>query len=219
MLIFFDVLTYIDIAYFFFVAVYLLLHRQQLKTPLQVFSLFFGAVFIIALAQFILSVAAIRNTALFPIFLFMQMAWLTIYYYQLFKGSIMARIVLLSAIACTIGFIIEYQRQWHQIKEQLGGLLYFISNLLFVGYSLLFFIATISGNQKPKYTLINTGILLYFSGSSAIFLFGDYLSKIDLESQVIVWIFNVLLHIVFLILIHTEVWKTLHKDKRATLLA
>lgn len=216
MLDFFNILTYVDIFYFLCVTVFMLLHIKKLPLPLKVFSFFFAAMFILGLSTFIMSLAYMRNTSLFPLFLFIQLAWFTVFYYQLFSGTKTSLFILLASAACTIGFIAEYVKNWHNIKEQLGGTLYFISNVLFVAFAVLYYAISIGSTQKLKYPLINAAVLIYFSGTSVVFLFGNYLSTIELSSQVMVWIFNVLLHIVFLTLINIEAWKVLHKNRIAS---
>jgi hypothetical protein len=207
-------LTYLDIALYFFLTIILLKNYGKLPDTLKVFSIFEPLVFVVGAVSLLMGKLSIPNTQIFHIFLFVQLIWITGYYLKLFGNNQIRYIIIVAAVTTTAYLVSQYLVHWNNMIAQLGGLLYFITNLLFVGYAIFFYLYSIVGKEKVRFPLINAAILIYFSGSSVIFLFGDYLAKMDLAPQMVVWILNVLLHIIFVLLIFVDIWKTLYPGKR-----
>lgn len=210
----YQILTYVDIVAFFVLTALLLFSFNRLTTTLKWFTVFEFLVFVIVLVALIMAKMAIPNTILFHSVFFAQLLWLVIYYQQLFKQTKAANVIAGVGAVCLAWAIVKYTTDWDEIKGQLGGQLYFMSNLLFIGFSIVYYVYTLTGLAKLNHPLINAAVLIYFSGTSVIFLFGDYLLKIDTGVQAMIWILNVLLHIIFVLLIFVDIWRTLYPGKR-----
>ncbi len=210
----YQILTYVDIVAFFVLTALLLFSFNRLTTTLKWFTVFELLVFVIVLVALIMAKLAIPNTVLFHSVFFAQLLWFLIYYQRLFKGTKAAQVIAGVGFVSITWAIIKYVTKWEEIKGQLGGQLYFMSNLLFIGLSIVYYVYTLTGLAKLSHPFINAAVLIYFSGTSVIFLFGDYLLKIDTGVQAMIWILNVLLHIIFVLLIFVDIWKTLYPAKR-----
>jgi hypothetical protein len=157
---------------------------------------------------------SIRNTFLMHFLLFSQLIGLTLYYRQLFIHTSAAKFILLAGIVAVAGFSVYYIDNRATIIWQLGGKPYFISNLLFLAYAILYYFYTLRGTRLA-YPLINAAVLIYFSTTSVIFLFGDQLKELPVQPQRMVWILNALVHMLFVLLIFADVWKTLYRAPKA----
>jgi len=118
-------------------------------------------------------------------------------------------ILIVSGIFLGISFW-KYATDWNQVINKVGGVYYFMSTALFVVFAVLFYVLMLTDKIKPKYQLINAGVLIYYSCSSVIFLFSKYYYQKGFEGQMILWNLNVILHILFLLLIFVDVWRMLY---------
>lgn len=206
----FQVLTYIDITAFLVLTVFLLLNYRRLPLVLKIFSCFEVVAFCIGASSLILAKLYIANTPLFHILYFIQILWFTVYYYVVLKEWRFNKSILIAS-GIFLGISIwKYADDWVEITSKVGGVYYFLSTALFVAFAVLFYVLMLTEKIKPKYQLINAAILIYYSCSSVIFLFSKYYYLEGFEGQMILWIFNVVLHILFVILIFVDVWRMLY---------
>lgn len=206
----FQVLTYIDIIVFFVLTVSLISNFQRLPLVLKIFSCFNFIAFIIGASSLILAKLSIANTPLFHLIFFIQILWFTVYYFMVLKEWRFSKsILIVSGIFLGISFW-KYATDWNQVINKVGGVYYFVSTALFVVFAVLFYVLMLTDKIKPKYQLINAGVLIYYSCSSVIFLFSKYYYQKGFEGQMILWNLNVILHILFLLLIFVDVWRMLY---------
>jgi hypothetical protein len=210
----FQVLTYVDITFFLVLTVFLIYNIKKLPSALKIFSYFEFVVFVIAASALIMAKLYINNTLLFHLLLVIQLIWLSTHYYLIFSGTIISKIVLWVSGTFFLILAWQYSSDWKGQTDKFGGVLYFISTLLYVIYAIMFYANMLTGKVKPKYPLINAAILIYYSSTSVIFLFSKYYYLEGFEGQMILWIFNVLLHMLFVILIFADVWKALFTNKK-----
>jgi hypothetical protein len=211
----FQILTYVDIACFLALTLFLCLNIKKLPFELKIFSFFEAIVFAIGASSLIMAKLYINNTLLFHLLLVVQLVWLSVHYYLVFKGTRISKIVLLASSIFSLVVLWEYTTDWEAQTEKFGGVLYFVSSLLYVGYAILFYANLLFGTIKPKYQFINAAVVIYFSTTPVIFLFSKYYYLQGFEGRVVLWIINLLIHMVFLILIFFEAWKTVYRTPRA----
>lgn len=210
----FQVLTYVDIIVFFVLTVFLLMHLKKLPLVLKVFSFYELLVFVIVLVSLVLAKFSISNTPYFHILYFVQILWFTSFYYKVLKEWKFNFSVIIVAAVFLLFSLWKYTTDWHEITSKVGGIYYFISTLLFVGFAVLFYSLMLVGKVRPKFQLINAGVLIYYSCSSVIFLFSKYYYVKGFDEQMILWVINIVLHILFLFLIFVDVWKTLYPRQK-----
>jgi hypothetical protein len=58
-----------------------------------------------------------------------------------------------------------------------------------------------------QFTAVNTGILLYFSGSLLYFILGNFLGSNEIQLYKLGWIFHAFLNIVFYCILSLSLWK------------
>ena len=61
-------------------------------------------------------------------------------------------------------------------------------------------------NKEKNYYYINTGILIYLFGSTVLFISGNLINTLKLESRNIVWLLNAFLIVVYQLFIFIE-WR------------
>lgn len=210
----FQVLTYVDILFFLILTVFLFINLRRLSWGLKIFTFFLGGVFAINALSLTLAKFYIPNTPLFHLLFFVQIIWFAIHYYlQLKEWTYNKSILIISGIFLAVS-IWKYATDWIEMTHQIGGLYYFISTVFFVAFAVLFYILMLMGKITARHQLINAAILIYYSCSSVIFLFSKYYYQKGFESQMILWVFNIILHMLFVALIFVDVWRTLKSDKK-----
>ena len=87
-------------------------------------------------------------------------------------------------------------------------------NVIILIYSgILFFQLLRNMDKKGEYPnrrlleIINTAVLLYYSGSLFVFMFSNYYLSHGDGLPLVFWIFNVVLNLIFQILILIAIWK------------
>jgi hypothetical protein len=212
----FQFLTYVDIVFFLTLIIFLWVSIKQLPFELKVFSYFETIIFAIGASSLIMAKLYINNTLLFHLLLVVQLVWLSAHYYLVFKGTRISNTVLLASSIFSLVVLWKYTTDWEAQTEKFGGVLYFVSSLLYVGYAILFYANLLFGKIKPKFQYINAAILIYFSTTPVIFLFSKYYYLQGFEGRVILYIFNLIIHMVFLTLIFIETWKTLRPTPKTS---
>lgn len=209
------VIIYIDLLIFLGLAVALLINFKRLSPALKVLVFPLTILCAVGITVHILSVLSIPNTYFIHVMLFVQLIGLTLYYREVFRNTLAAPVTLLVGAVAFICFAVFYIANWNQVIWQLGGKPYFISNLLFIVYSIIFYFYTLRGTRLP-YPLINAAVLIYFSATSVVFLFGDQLKEMPIQPQRMIWILNALVHLLFVLLIFADVWKTLSPARKTS---
>lgn len=192
----------------------MLFQLRKLSGVLKVFTVFTFIVFIIGSVSLYLAKVSKFNTHYFHLLFFFQWAWFVIYYYTLFPVKWPRLIMAIVVGIATIIFVAYYIHNWPGVITQLGGPLYFVSTILILGFSLSYYFYNLTQRKSIRYYFINAGVLIFYSGHSVIFLFGNYLLLVTSKKLIYLWMFNTLLHIVFLSLIFIEIWKQVYPNKK-----
>jgi hypothetical protein len=67
-------------------------------------------------------------------------------------------------------------------------------------------------NTEKRYYYINTGILVYLFGSTVLFLSGNLINTLQLESRNVVWLLNATLVVIYQLFIFIE-WRKRSQKK------
>jgi tetraacyldisaccharide-1-P 4'-kinase len=84
-----------------------------------------------------------------------------------------------------------------------------LTNLSLVFFSVIHFSNALL--QKTKYIYLNSGILFYLVGSTLIFCAGNFYSEGTGNTQYIIWLYNAVLFIIYLVFIFLEWYKNYRK--------
>ncbi len=89
-----------------------------------------------------------------------------------------------------------------------------VVQLILMGFAFGYFYQLHEKEQDTEaLNWVNAAVLIYYSGSLFIFMFGNYfLDKVP-ETHLIFWIINVFLNLIFQVLILTAIWKGSRKRK------
>lgn len=151
------------------------------------------------------------NLHLSHIYFIAQFICLSLFYRALFKPlQRKATIIVLVTVVATL--TIQYIKKPYLIN-QFNLFEIFITSFPLIIYSIIHLYNSL--NKKGEYMLINSGVLIYITTSTLIFILGDYLSKYSGDAITSIWMINKILYIIYLLLILME-WKKLnlqHKKK------
>jgi len=89
--------------------------------------------------------------------------------------------------------------------------------LVIIAYAVLYFYNLVENQsftsaESKSLRLINSAILIYYSGSLFIFMYGKF-SLINVEGYVVFWAFNAILNFIFQLLILLGLWKAFFRKK------
>lgn len=88
-------------------------------------------------------------------------------------------------------------------------------------YAVLYFFdlsdqETLAASEKKYLRLINSAILIYYSGSLFIFMFSNYFLQNNLNLPSGLWAFNTILNLVFLALVSISLWQIIYRKTKSS---
>lgn len=92
------------------------------------------------------------------------------------------------------------------------------TQIIIIIYAIYYYFSIL--NERTKATtvlnLLNAAILIYYAGSFFVFMFSDVLLKnLDKDTQLLFWIFNALLYLVFQLIVIFAGWKAYLTTKKS----
>ncbi len=93
------------------------------------------------------------------------------------------------------------------------------SQIMIIGYAIYYYFSILHErtNATTVLNLLNAAILIYFAGSFFVFMFSDLLLKqLDKDTQLLFWIFNALLYLVFQLIVIFAGWKAYLTTKKSS---
>ncbi|MEM7085542.1 MAG: hypothetical protein AAF489_05125 [Bacteroidota bacterium] len=89
--------------------------------------------------------------------------------------------------------------------------------VVIIAYAVLYFYnlvenRSLSSAESKSLRLVNSAVLIYYSGSLFIFMYGKF-SLINVEGYVVFWAFNAILNFIFQLLILIGLWKAFFRKK------
>ena len=167
------------------------------------FGIYLLICFLTSTSSFLLHYYKINNLYLSHIYFITQFVLLSCFYKKMFK-KIQIRIVNVVMVFVLITLCIQYTLN-PELFSKFNNLEIFITSFPIVIYSVIHLFNSLT--QNNRFMLINSGILIYLTLSTLIFILGDYLSSVINSSVVkIIWFINTVLYAIYLILILIE-WK------------
>ena len=176
-------------------------------------------------SRILYEILKVNNLPLLHLYTLGEFILLSIFYYQITKSSDNKKVffmIFTSLIAILIILNSIFLQSIYGFNSYAKAPVQFI----IIGYSLFYFFATnlidAKKNIKEKSRLIvNSAILIYYSGSLFIFMFSDYFLRNAADGEGLpngFWLFNVILLIIFQLIIFTAIWKVLRNKKSTSLL-
>ncbi len=150
----------------------------------------------------------INNLYLLHFYTVVEFILITLFYDQIFKKHTTWRKYVYWFICIVIGLIIANSIFLQKLTEY-NSYAKTLTQLIFIAYATGYFL-TASHNKMDstfkRITIINSAILLYYSGSLFIFMFSNVFFDLD-EVHLIFWVFNALLYLIFQLLVFTAIWQ------------
>ncbi len=145
------------------------------------------------------------------IYFITQFIFLSFFYKTLFTSN-QKKGVNIVILLVVFTLTIQYFKKPHLI-HQFNIFEIFITSVPLIMYSIIHLYNSLS--KKGGYMFINSGVLVYITISTLIFILGDYLTVYENNSVEKIWMINRVFYVIYLILILVE-WKklnSLHKNK------
>lgn len=172
--------------------------RKSSSIQLKVILLYLCVVFIVQILSEVVAYTTSNNLYLLHIYLGSHLILLTIFYYTIFSKSSQKRFLYITSTIICLFLAIQYfvyPMLWFQFN--LSEI--FIVNYLLTVYSLMYNYNSLSENYNFHY--INIGIMGYSMLSTASFLYGNIVTKMELSITIPVWVIHIIILIFFQVMI------------------
>jgi len=167
----------------------------------------------VVIASSILAYLKLNNLHYSHIYFISQFMFLSLFYKTLFTSNQKKGVNFLIFLVL-LTLIIQYIKKPYLIN-QFNLFEIFITSVPLIIYSITHLYNSL--NKKGEYMFLNSGVLLYLTTSTLIFILGDYLSGHENNTAITkIWMINKVLYIVYLILILVE-WKKLNSPHKSRL--
>ncbi len=157
---------------------------------------------IIQVSFFVIAKLEKNNLLITHIYFLTQFILLSLFYKQLLNGQqskIISNILYVVVIALGIYYIYNFNDLFKFFDFEA-----FIATFPIIVYSVIHKYNSL--NKSYEYKYVNTGILIYVTTSTLIFILADYISSLNSELSSKVWFINKVLYVGFLLLFLIE-WK------------
>ena len=149
-------------------------NRNRKSPSYKLLFLHLFCALIINLSVFILAKFNINNLYFSHYYFISQFVILSLFYRSQFKKA-QKLIVLILLVVVLIILAIQYSI-WPELYFKFNTIEVFITSFPIIVYSVIYLFNSLS--KSSKYMYINTGVLIYITTSTLIFILGDYLSSI-----------------------------------------
>ena len=177
----------------------------------RVFSFYLLFETIILVTSSVCSIFHIPNLFFSHFYFILQFIFLSLFYKNLAINSIQKDIVKFILYLVTTILIFQYFLQPNLLKK-FNLLEILFTSIPLIMYSIIHFYNILSSNRSFFY--INTGVLFYLSGSTLLFVAGNYIVSSSSILNKSIWIVNSGLFVIFQILIFIEWRKNYYKKTR-----
>jgi len=177
-------------------------------------NLIIGALIVITLLTEIFNLLYVylnrNNFFIFRVFTYIEIALITLYYFQFFKSYFKAHLILFVLPAFIVVSAIDYRLNG---SESFDNYATSFEAILFSSISLWSFYYMMKhmifeNPTKEPFFWINSGILLYFGGNLVLFVFNNYLLQNKTAGHLAMWAIHSCLNILYNCIIAIGIWKT-----------
>lgn len=211
-----DIVLLVSDSSFYFIAVvafYCIYKYRSVRSPL---TELFHYVFLVALIELVAKIYYVYSNAennlyLLHILTIGEFILLSLFYRKVIakpnfktQGFIVFILFITTLIILNTIFLQDIETYNSYAKS--------LVQIIVITYAILYFynltvdIETINEQNQKSLRLINSSILLYYSGSLFIFMFGNYYKQ-NPDIYARFWLFNAVLTLVYYLLIFVSIWK------------
>ncbi|MEM8908979.1 MAG: hypothetical protein AAGD05_14125, partial [Bacteroidota bacterium] len=182
------------------------IHFKKLSNAFKVLTVYVLVTFVLELLAFWLAENNLNNFFTMHLFTLLELIFFALFFKPyLKKPRLFARYYdviiagFLGIIVCFSLFVQPIQLM-NVYSETLENIILMFLSILFFSTLYLSEDALEDRFRRPL-VLVNSGLLLYLSGSLLIFMFGEYILLHSLNMQWIIWMINVILNMIFKVLV------------------
>jgi len=205
-------INYIIYLGYLFSGINLLLYLKNYRKEEKAYKIVTLYLLVIAIIQFFTSLLknnGIHNLFLSHFYFILQMVFLSFFYLEILEQKVQRRIVRTCLMTCLCVLGIQYLTD-KELFFRFNLFEIFITSYLIIIYSMFHFYNLL--NTEKRYYYINTGILVYLFGSTVLFLSGNLINTLQLESRNVVWLLNATLVVIYQLFIFIE-WRKRSQKK------
>jgi hypothetical protein len=182
------------------------------KKAYKIFVFYLGFVFVVQILAEILIQHKRNNLFLSHFYFIGQFVVLSIFYLNILKKVDFQRKIVKGGLIIGLLIIAFQYFKEPEVFFKFNLFEIIITSILLVTYAAFYFYNQLTTENSDFY-YVNTGILLYLSGSSILFLVGNLMTSLSPKLNKIPWILNSFLYIVYQLFILLEWKKSFSKIK------
>lgn len=183
---------------------------RYLKKHLFVYFIIVLISLITELLNIILAKAGQSNLNFFRYYTIVEFLLISVFYITLFKSYFKPNLLYLIAILFLIISYLDYLFNGLMSMDNISSA---IEAIIFIIYSLFFFYYVLKNLIFENIFLepvfwINIAVLIYFSGNLILFVFSNYMAKIEPSNYIILWGFiHTFFNVLYSVLLSIGFWK------------
>lgn len=181
-------------------------------TDIAILSIYLWSMLIIQVASDVASYTTHNNLYFSHIYFYTQFILTGVFYFRIFTSVRQRRFILSYIAFTTLLLVIQYSVApglWFRFNL----VEVFFTNYLLVCCALMYYYNGLSAKSERTFSMFNFGILTYGVLSLSFFLFGNVMSKMNIDISIYVW----LIHNIILIVFHCTIllqWLKLFSPKK-----
>ncbi len=188
--------------------------RKKLTGPMFVIFCYLILGIAAQLISFITKEYQIKNLPLLHLYTVIEFSWITWFYHQAMPVYLPERrtkvIIVIFSVAAALNTL------FLQPVTQFNTYIRTSESILVIIFSLLFFYKIISEMkiqrlEKEPLFWINVGFLIYFSGSTLLFIFSNYILPFKNTLNLYVWSLHAIFSILLYLIQSIGIWMAAHK--------
>ena len=177
--------------------------RKKLTGPMYVLFCFLILVVVAQLISHFTKIYGIKNLPLLHIYTVIEFSWITWFYHIAMPTYLPRKVAVGTIVLFTTAALLN--TIYLQPVTQFNTYARTLASIIVITYALIYFYKVISEVQitnleKDPIFWINTGFLIYFSGSTLLFVFSNFILPFKTSLNIYVWalhaIFNILLYLI-----------------------
>ncbi len=198
------------------VLIFCKLYREH-STPLKWFTYFISMSFGIEVIARFLHLSKTPNLHLLHLYTLLEFIIISVFYKKVFtkEKSVQKGINYIIGIG---SLLIIANSLFLQPITTFNSNAKAFSQIIIISYAINYYFSILHERTKatPVLNLLNAAMLIYYAGSFFVFMFSELLLKnLDKESQLVFWIFNALLYLVFQLIVIFAGWKAYLTTKKS----
>jgi hypothetical protein len=196
--------------------VFCLIHWKKLSIPFRRLFYFLIWSFIIEILARVFMQLDYNNLPLLHIYTLGEFILFSYFYKSLIrKPAVFQKIYGYFIVGC--GLLIVLNSVFFQSIYEFNSYAKTFVQITIIGYAVLYFYNLIGNEseasvESKSLRLVNSAVIIYYSGSLFIFMYGKYAFE-NIRPYLVLWAFNSVLNIIFHLLILLGLWKAFFRKR------